>query len=247
MQTIEANRAAEMQELLPGWMPRDSGQANGHASYAMGYSDVFLDLLRSRDAHRNAAHLLPSLRPGMDLLDLGCGPGSITAGLAEAVMPGRVIALDRDPAQLEMTSIHAAMSGLDNIETKQGNALELPFGAESFDAVHCHGFLMHSPDVRRQLREIRRVLRPGGIASAREMDVSSSFISPAAHSHEIFGMLADVVRLEHGDPLRGRHLKSLFAAAGFRDVRAGYSADFFDQPRETEFPRRFPLHLGAVE
>ena len=68
-------------------------------AYAMGYSDIFLKLLRRRSAGRNAAHLMPLLRPGMDLLDLGCGPGSITLGLAQAVWPGEVTGLDQNPEQ----------------------------------------------------------------------------------------------------------------------------------------------------
>ena len=68
-------------------------------AYAMGYSDIFLKLLRRRSAGRNAAHLIPLLQPGMDLLDLGCGPGSITLGLAQAVWPGEVTGLDQNPEQ----------------------------------------------------------------------------------------------------------------------------------------------------
>lgn len=210
----------------------------------MGYSEIFLKLLRRRSAEKNAAHLLGMLRPGMSLLDLGCGPGSITTGLAEAVAPGRVVALDSDQGQLDMADDQAAMTGLDNIESRRADALDLPFGSGEFDAVHCHGFLMHSPDVRGQLGEIRRVLRSGGILSAREMDVTPSFISPAAHGPEIFGMLAEVVRRSGGDPLRGRHLKSLLAAAGLEDVCGGYSADFFETRDETEFLADFLLDWG---
>ena len=64
-------------------------------TYAMGYSDIFLQLLRRRSAGRNAAHLLPLLQPGMDLLDLGCGPQREMERLLEfqAGLGGSVILL----------------------------------------------------------------------------------------------------------------------------------------------------------
>ena len=238
--TLERERTMVAASPPGGRLPREKAEDQ----YRMGYSGIFLELLKRRSAEKNAPHLLALLRPGMDVLDLGCGPGSITVGLAEAVAPGRVVALDSDQGQLELADEHAAMCGLDNIDLRRADALDLPFGTGEFDAVHCHGFLMHSPDVRRQLGEIRRVLSPGGIVSAREMDVAPSFISPAAHSHEIFGMLAEVVRRCGGDPLRGRHLKALFAAARFEDVRGGYSADFFETRDETEFLADFLLNWG---
>ena len=61
-------------------------------SYTMGYSDEFLKLLDRRNAETNAAHLLAHLKPGMRLLDLGCGPGTISIGLAKAVDPERCTA-----------------------------------------------------------------------------------------------------------------------------------------------------------
>ncbi len=207
--------------------------------YAMGYSDIFMEMLMRRDAERNAAHLLPHLRPGMELLDLGCGPGGITAGLARAVYPGRVTGLDQNPQQLEMAEEHMARRGAGNVELVCGDALRMEFPRERFDAVHCHGFLMHSPAVQEQLAEIRRVLRPGGILASRDMDVAASFITPAALSHEIFGMLDQVVSLEQGDPMRGRRLKSLLVNAGFQEVRAGQSADCFDTRDEVEFLAAF--------
>ena len=73
-------------------LPEDIQHAAPHAprqgEYLMGHSDVLLKLLNRRTAAHNAAHLLPRLRPGMNVLNLGCGPGSITLGLAQAVCPG---------------------------------------------------------------------------------------------------------------------------------------------------------------
>ena len=217
------------------------------SSYAMGYSDTFLMMLKRRHAAHNAAHLLPHLKPGMDLLDLGCGPGSITVGLAEAVHPGTVTALDQDADQLRMLEDHAAETGIYNVEPMLGDALRTGLPDGSFDAVHCHGFLMHSSSLREQLGEIQRVMRPGGILGVREMDVPTSFISPTRDSQEIFGMLADIVQLEGGDPLMGRRLKSTLLGAGFRDVEAGYGADCYQNAWDRNLLQDFMLAWGLQE
>ena len=116
----------------------------GENAYAMGYSDVFTELLQRRSAELNAAHLLPLLEPGMHILDLGCGPGSITIGLALAVSPGRATGLDLNGKQVRMARNAARRTGASNTAFIQGDALRMEFPQDHFDAVHCHGFLMHS-------------------------------------------------------------------------------------------------------
>ena len=87
--------AGYVKEISPELLQPIPGPTNTHLKsdrnndYAMGYSNIFMELLERRSAPQNAAHLLPHLLPGMTLLDLGCGPGSITTGLAKAVHPGR--------------------------------------------------------------------------------------------------------------------------------------------------------------
>ena len=206
------------------------------AEYAMGYSDIFVQMLERRSAGRNASHLLPHLRAGMELLDLGCGPGSITAGLADAVRPGTVTGLDLNESQLDIARERARRLGLENMELTSGDALRMPFPDGRFDAVHCHGFLMHSSSLRDQLEEIRRVLRPGGILSSRDMDVAGSFISPVHHTNEgMWQMLADIVRREGADPLMGRHLKTHLLNAGFRMLETGYAPDLYESAEEVAF------------
>ena len=232
-------------ETLPAVPETTPGDEARRSEYAMGYSDIFLRLLRRRSASRNAAHLLPLLRPGMSLLDLGCGPGSITLGLAQAVYPGRVTGLDRNEEQLELARRGASEDQVENARFVNGSALDLPFPDDSLDAVHCHAFLMHSPAVREQLTEIVRVLKPGGILSSRDMDVPASYIAPVHESNQgMWQMLGDVIRQEGGDPWMGRHLKTFFVNAGLVDVEAGYGADFFDSPEDVEFLKEFLLEWG---
>jgi ubiquinone/menaquinone biosynthesis C-methylase UbiE len=81
----------------------------------------------TRTADRQAAFVLPHLRPGMDLLDVGCGPGTITLGLAQAVAPGHVTGIDHDSVHVEAATALAAERGVNNVTFQTGDALSLPF------------------------------------------------------------------------------------------------------------------------
>ena len=217
----------------------------GGKTHDMDYSELFMELLEMRSADRNAAHLLPLLRPDMDILDLGCGPGHITLGLARAVYLGRVTGLDRNGEQVGIARANARLEGVENACFVPGDSLDLPFTSNSLDVVHCHGFLMYSPSIRDQLTEIVRVLKPGGILSSRDMDVPASFISPVRNDNqEMWDMLGEVIRQEGGDPWMGRHLKSFFRNAGLENVETGFSADSFTSPEEVKFLERFLVEWG---
>ena len=237
-QTMEIHNPAGSKPGLTATQP-------GGKTYDMGYSDLFMELLERRSAARNAAHLLPLLRPGMDLLDLDCGPGLITLGLARAVYPGEATGLDRDGKQVGIARANARLEGVENASFVPGESLDLPFPSNSQDVVHCHAFLMHSPRIREQLAEIVRVLKPGGILSSRDMDVPASFISPAREDNQgMWDMLGEVVRQEGGDPWMGRHLKTFFRNAGLEDVETGFGADCFTSPEEVEFLAGFLVESG---
>ena len=204
--------------------------------YPMGHSETFTEMLTRRCAGINAQHLLPHLQAGMTLLDLGCSPGSITAGLAQAVHPGMVWGVDFNQEQLQQARGKADALGLENLHYQKADGLNLPFPDNSFDAVHCHGFLMHSHSIREQMAEILRVLRPGGILGSRDMNIPNSFISPTpADNQEMWEMLASTVQQEGGDPPMGRHLKTFFQNAGLTGVESGFNLDSFTSREDVEF------------
>ena len=110
---------------------------------------------------------MPYLKPGMSLLDCGCGPGTITLGFAEVVSPGRVIGMDVEESQVEIARSNAETVGLSNATFETANIYELPFDDNSFDAAFCHGVLDHLTDPLKALLEMRRVLKPGGVIGVR--------------------------------------------------------------------------------
>ncbi len=206
------------------------------SSYTMGYSDEFRQLLNRRSAQTHAAHLLPHLESGQRVLDFGCGPGTISVGLASAVEPGELHGIDVEESQIELARAAARAGGHDNATFHVGDVTALPFEDDYFDAAHCHAVLMHVPDTQAALAEVKRVLKPGGIVSSRETIVASSFLEPGVEeSQPAWDTFANLVSANGGHPNMGRELRNAFLDAGFSDVRATASFDSFGTTEDVLF------------
>ncbi|MCE2463524.1 MAG: class I SAM-dependent methyltransferase [Dehalococcoidia bacterium] len=215
-------------------------QASAAHDYTMGYSEEFRRLLNRRSAETHAKHLLSYLKPGLRVLDFGCGPGTITVGLAKAVEPGEVHGVDMEESQIGLARSAAAAGGHANTTFHVGSVLELPFEDNSFDVAHCHAVLMHVPDTRAALAEVKRVLRPGGIVGSREMIVQSSFLEPSDEGTDNgWKMFSNLLAANGGHPRMGKELKNMFLEAGFSDIRASGSFDFFSTTEDIAFLHTF--------
>jgi ubiquinone/menaquinone biosynthesis C-methylase UbiE len=209
-------------------------------AYTMGYSDEFQKLLGRRNAASNAAHLLPHLKAGLRVLDFGCGPGTISMGLAKAVHPGELQGIDMEESQVEMARAAAAAGGHDNASFRTGDVTALPFEDDSFDAAHCHAVLMHVPDTRAALAEVKRVLKPGGIVSAREMIGHATFFEPEVE--DLSGAMETFLKLlqaNGGHPRMGSELLRVLLEAGFSDIRAGASFEPYTTTEDVHFFHAF--------
>lgn len=190
----------------------------------MGFSEEMLESLRRYTAEASAAYLLPHLRPGLRILDFGCGPGTISVGLAKAVAPGELHGIDMEESQVELARAVSKANGQDNAVFHTGDVTGMPFEDDSFDVAHCHNVLMHIPDTAAVLAEVKRVLKPGGIIGCREMICESSFTHPRLRRHA-----------DEGHPQMGKELKGHLVEAGFTNVRATGSVDIHSTPADVEF------------
>ena len=204
--------------------------------YTMGFGEEILAALRQYTAEKNAAYLLPHLRPGQRVLDFGSGPGSISVGLAKAVDPGELHGVDMEESQVEIARAYAESQGVGNATFHVGDVTELPFEDGYFDVAHCHNVLMHVPDTAEVLAEVKRVLKPGGLIACREMIVGSSFTHPDfGVIGQAWDMFEDLLAADDGHPHIGKDLKGHVVDAGFTNVWAGASFDIYSTPADVAF------------
>ncbi|WP_339485780.1 class I SAM-dependent methyltransferase [Pseudomonas sp. EL_65y_Pfl2_R95] len=128
-------------------------QANAYLSSAVHAQGAEFALLRERVA----------AVPGARVLDLGCGAGHVSFQVAP--LAGEVVAYDLSQQMLDVVASAAAQRGLTNVQTECGKAERLPFADEQFDFVFSRYSAHHWHDVGQALREVRRVLKPGGVAA----------------------------------------------------------------------------------
>jgi ubiquinone/menaquinone biosynthesis C-methylase UbiE len=174
-----------------------------------------------RTAERNAAFLLPHLRAGMRLIDAGCGPGSITLGLARAVAPGECVGIDASADAIEAARSRAAAEGVTNVRFEVADVTKLPFDNASFDAAFVHALLQHLPWPLDALVEMRRVLRPGGVIGVADADLDGALIAPES---DALTRGASIMRRMRQNPHAGSNLRGLLHNAGFERAEASATA-----------------------
>ncbi|MFD9335405.1 methyltransferase domain-containing protein [Streptomyces sp. NPDC060028] len=205
------------------------------AVYTHGHHESVLRSHRWRTAANSAAYLIGELRPGMSVLDVGCGPGTITADLAELVGPGgQVTAVDAAADVLAQAGAYVEERGLRNVSFATADVHALEFSDDSFDVVHAHQVLQHVGDPVQALREMRRVCRPGGVVAARDADYAAMTWYPATPGLEDWQSLyRRVARANGGEPDAGRRLRSWARAAGFTDIASSATAWCYATAEET--------------
>ena len=209
-------------------------------TYTMGYGEEFRQMLDRRSADSHATHLMPLLKPGMRVLDFGCGPGTITVGLARAVDPGEIHGIDIEESQINLARAAAEAGGHRNATFHVGDVTDLPFDDNSFDVAHCHAVLMHVPDTSGTLSEVKRVLKPGGIIASRELIVDSSFLEPGTENTAAeWETFTNLLRANGGHPQMGKELKNKLIEAGFSEIQATASFDIFSAPADVAFLHAF--------
>lgn len=205
-------------------------------TYTHGHHASVLRSHSMRTVENSAAYLIPQLRSGRSVLDIGCGPGTITLGLAERVAPGRVTGIDREAAPLTAARTAADGKGLQNVDFAVGDAYALDFPDDGFDVVHAHQVLQHLTDPVAALVEMRRVCRPGGVVAVRDADYAAMTWHPVNPGLDRWlDVYHRVTRHNDAEPDAGRMLKSWTLAAGFTDVTCTASAWCYASADEREW------------
>jgi ubiquinone/menaquinone biosynthesis C-methylase UbiE len=211
----------------------------GDDTYTHGHHESVLSSHIWRTAENSAAYLLPHLRPGLEVLDIGCGPGTITLGLAERVAPGRVVGVDqaaevitRAAESAEATEFPQVDGGARaDIVFSTGDVYALDFADASFDVVHGHQLLQHLSDPVAALREMTRVLRSDGVLAVRDSDYAAFAWAPLDPLLDRWlELYHQVTRHNQAEPDAGRHLLGWAQQAGLRDIRASSSTWTFADP-----------------
>ena len=200
-------------------------------TYTHGHHASVVAQHSRRTAEEAAAFLLPKLRPGMRLLDAGCGPGSITAGLVKYVAPGEVVGVDAEPGILETAREFGA--GVPNLSFEEASVYALPYEDNSFDVAYAHQLMQHLADPTAALREMGRVVRPGGFVAARDSDYQTMISHPRSEAIEEWRALCtEVVRRNGADANAGRRIPSWFARAGLEQVEVSTTVAVMRDPAE---------------
>ncbi|KAJ3152188.1 hypothetical protein HDU89_001407 [Geranomyces variabilis] len=201
--------------------------------YTHGHHASVLSSHSWRTAENSAPHLLPHLTADQTVLDVGCGPGTITADFAK--LTKHVTAIETTDSILAIAAQHASAKGVTNITFELGDVHKLKYADGTFDVVHAHQVLQHVSDPICALREMHRVTKPGGIVAVREVDFAGTVWYPAVEGlPEWLALYSRVARANGGEPDAGRRLHAWARAAGFDPIKIAKSSSTWTYSTEAE-------------
>ncbi len=206
------------------------------AVYTHGHHESVLRGHRRRTVDDSAGYLVRHLRPGQSLLDIGCGPGTITVDLAARIAPGSVMAVEVTDDALNLARAEAQRRGVSNVAFVTSDVHALDFPDNTFDVVHAHQVLQHVADPVQALREMRRVCVPGGLVAVRDADYAGFIWFPRIPLLDRWLELYDTAaRANGGEPDAGRRLLWWAQQAGFDDITPTASMWCYATPETREW------------
>lgn len=204
--------------------------------YTHGHHESVLRSHTWRTVENSAAYLIPHLKAGAELLDVGCGPGTITVDFAERLAPGRVVGMDASAEIVAKANALASERVLATVSFVAGSAYSLDFADGSFDIAHAHQVLQHVGDPVAVLAEMRRVVRVGGVVAARDVDYGGTMWFPRLPGLDEWMRVYDAVhRANGGEPHAGRRLKAWARAAGLSELASTASIWNFSSDADREW------------
>lgn len=188
--------------------------------YTPGHTGNATSFMAQRSLDSHGAFFRPYLEPSHVVLDAGCGPGTVTLGLAAAVSPGRVHGVDFADSQVTAAGENAARAGINNVQFTTASCYELPFEDGVFDRVFSHALMEHLARPVDAMREFARVLKPGGIVGVCSPDFDGTILAPdSAELLEAKNAYASLQESNGGDLRIGKKLGGFLMEAGFDAVK----------------------------
>ena len=191
--------------------------------YAPGWTGDAVAMMSARSASERAGFVLAELDPATVVLDVGCGPGSISLGLADVVAPtGRVVGIDAQASQVQAAAEDARRSGAGNAQFVVASAYALPVREHSVDVYFSHALFEHLSRPWDALGQARRVLRDGGLLAVAASDWSRAEFDP--YTDDVAVAMSghyELRRRAGGDPFAGGRLVAQAAEAGFTVMTHG--------------------------
>jgi ubiquinone/menaquinone biosynthesis C-methylase UbiE len=195
-------------------------------TYQLGHHPSVVARHARRTVENAAAFLLPFLKPGMRLLDVGCGPGSITAGFAQRVAPGKTIGIDPSAEVIATARSLAGEATARNLSFEVGSIYEPRFAPGTFDAIFTHQVMQHLRRPVDALRQMRELLAPGGVLGVRVVDWGSAIFYPESEGvRRYVAFQFELARRNGGEPNAGRYLRRWLREAGFGETRLTTSTE----------------------
>lgn len=185
-------------------------------NYTPGHSEVSRRFMAKRSLEAHGVFIQPYLKDGLRVLDCGCGPGTISAGLADMVGRGAVVGIDQSEQQIaEAKSLHK----LPNLSFSAESVYQLPFEDEAFDLVFAHALFEHLGEPMAALQEIYRVLKPGGYVGLCSPDFAAFIITPETDTvRDAFAFYRSMQESNGGNTLAGRRLVTWLSESGFDPI-----------------------------
>jgi ubiquinone/menaquinone biosynthesis C-methylase UbiE len=184
--------------------------------YTHGHHESVLRSHTWRTAENSAKFLLPHLRSGDTLLDVGCGPGTISADLARVVSPDTVVGVDQSAEVIALARANIEGHDYSNLSFGVGDVYALEFADSSFNVAYAHQVLQHLSDPVRALKEVRRVLRAGGLLAVRDADYGAFAWAPGDQRLDRWlELYHEITRANDAEADAGRYLARWVADAGF--------------------------------
>ena len=218
-------------------------------SYTPGHSQNAVNFMARRGLASHGQFIVPALDGATQILDAGCGPGSITCDVAEHCPQAEVLGIDFAESQVEAAREQANARSLQNVSFKQASGYELPFADGCFDVVYSHALLEHLSEPGKVIAEFHRVLKPGGKLAVCSPDWAGFLLAPpSAALDSAITEYIGVQTANGGDVYVGRKFGSLLLAAGFHSVEMQARYENYESPeRPCEYLARLLESTGATQ